>query len=243
MHNPAQRRRVRKTAALFATTLAVGGVTAATGGFGLFTDNETAQTPIDAGSVDLETGAAVLNTAVTDMAPGDMFDRIFDVTNSGTVDGGKLIGTLTAADSTATHTMTPAKIADLGNGANSTHDLISDPAGLEIQVAECDVAFTEVANGLDTCSGTETILFNWADITTAPMTLVNIVDTENGVLEAANGSGPYAGNDAGIPDGRYFRVAVRLPVGSEANGNRFVEDAATLSYNFYLEQRDGDELP
>lgn len=127
--------KILASVALVGTAAAVAGM----GTFGAFTDSTTAEQNVTAGTVNIDLGATAsdtLNVAVAGLLPGDSVEKFVTLANSGNSALNNVMLSTTTADSSLLTT-------------NKTD-------GLQLAIAACSVAWTAVANGADTCTGTTT---------------------------------------------------------------------------------------
>ena len=131
--------KILASVALVGTAAAVAGM----GTFGAFTDSTTTvDQAVTAGTVIIDlTDPGTLNVPVTNLLPGDSVEKFATLSNTGNSDFN------TISQSTA-----------LATGATSNL-LTSDATnGLQLTIESCSTAWTVVANGVDTCTGSVSVL-------------------------------------------------------------------------------------
>lgn len=125
-------------------SLGVAATIAGAGTWATFTDTESEEQSVAAGTVILGSEAPSFSTAITDLAPGDTVIRPFQLNNDGSLDFQKV--DLDSVTSSAT-------------GANT--DLFEDATNpLQMMIERCSVPWTDTAADADTladdCTGTKT---------------------------------------------------------------------------------------
>jgi hypothetical protein len=185
-------------------TLVVLGVAASIAGLGTFatfTSSTAAQAEnLSTGTVSIALGTANrLTVGATNLVPGDTLQRAVDITNDGSV-GTSSVGTIS-----------------LTTAASSSSQLDADaPAGLQMNIDKCSVAWTESGPPYTyTCGGTtSTVLASRA-----------VIGTD---VSLSNMSSVTAGSTDRL------RVTLTLP---GAAGNSLQGQSSTINYTFTANQR------
>ncbi|HEY8699470.1 MAG TPA: TasA family protein [Arthrobacter sp.] len=127
--------KILASVALVGTAAAVAGM----GTYGAFTSTTSASQSVTTGTVTIDLGTGASNTlavAVTGLLPGDSVEKFATLTNT----GNSALNNITLTASTSSPTL-----------------LTSDTSkGLQLTIESCPTAWTVVAGGADTCSGTVT---------------------------------------------------------------------------------------
>lgn len=187
--------KILASVALVGTAAAVAGM----GTFGAFTDSTTTvDQAVTAGTVTIELGGAVntLNLPITGLLPGDSVEKLATLSNTGNSD----FNTVTLT------TELPA-----GDTANALTSDVTN--GLKLNIESCSTAWTVVANGLDTCSGSTTVL------ALAPILGSNVLAAPASLA-------------AGTDD--HLKITTTLPSGAN---NAFQGLTSTINFTFVATQR------
>jgi spore coat-associated protein N len=128
--------KILASVALVGTAAAVAGM----GTYGAFTGTTTTvDQQVTAGTVDIDlTSPGTLNVAVEKLLPGDSVEKFATLSNTGNSD-------------LNTVTLTTAATVDSLLTSDATN-------GLQVAIESCTTAWTAVAAGPDTCSGTKTVV-------------------------------------------------------------------------------------
>ncbi|HJV98707.1 MAG TPA: TasA family protein [Arthrobacter sp.] len=185
--------KILASVALVGTAAAVAGL----GTYGAFTGSTTTvDQAVTAGTVVIDlSDPGTLSVPVTNLLPGDSVEKFATLSNTGNSD-------LNAVKLTVS-TATPSLL---------TTDATN---GLQLTIAACSVAWTTVANAVDTCSGTETsVLASGSAI---------------GADKALSGLSSLT---AGTAD--HLKITTSLPT---AAGNSFQGASSTIDFTFNATQR------
>jgi predicted ribosomally synthesized peptide with SipW-like signal peptide len=188
--------KILASVALVGTAAAVAGM----GTYGAFTSTTNASQAVTAGTTVISlTGTNTLAVAVTGLLPGDSVEKFVTLSN-------------------------PAGNSDLNGVTLSTTNtapvslLTSDPTnGLQVTIESCTTAWTVVAVGADTCSGTPATVLAKTSIIGANRTLANLAS-----LTAAGADN--------------LKVTTSLPTTAD---NNFQGLTSTIDFAFTGTQRTG----
>lgn len=188
--------KVLASAALLGTAAAVAGL----GTYGGFTDSTTtADQQVTAGTTNIELNNGTLTTTVTGLLPGDSVEKFATLSN--------------AAGSSDFNTVTLTTALPSGATANA---LTTDATnGLQLKIESCSMAWTAVADGVDTCGGTAKTVLDSTRIVGAAVPLSNLASLK------ANASDN-------------LKITTSLPVAAD---NSFQGLTATVRFTFDATQR------
>lgn len=131
---PVPRRSVLRPGLVAAAALAVGGVGISAAVTAALTDTETSVNTVAAGAVSLATGPSTLSLLVADLLPGDKVERVFDLSNDGSLGLGSVSLEVT------------------GDGS----PILNPTGGLQLDLARCPTSWQTV--GGIRCASTPTTI-------------------------------------------------------------------------------------
>ncbi|MGK3958158.1 TasA family protein [Arthrobacter sp. R4] len=187
--------KILASVALVGTAAAVAGM----GTYGAFTGSTTTvDQAVTAGTVVIDlTDPGTLSVPVTNLLPGDSVEKFATLSNTGD-------SNLNAVKLTVS-TATPSLL---------TTDATN---GLQLTIAACSVAWTAVANAVDTCSGTETAVLASGSVIGADKAL-------SGLSSLTPASADH------------LKITTTLPTTA---GNSFQGASSTVDFTFNATQRTG----
>lgn len=187
--------KILASVALVGTAAAVAGM----GTYGAFTGSTTTvDQAVTAGTVVIDlTDPGTLSVPVTNLLPGDSVEKFATLSNTGDSN----LNAVKLTVSTATPSLLTTDATD----------------GLQLTIAACSVAWTAVANGVDTCSETETSVLASGSAIGADKALSGLSS-----LTAASAD--------------HLKITTSLPTTA---GNSFQGASSTIDFTFNATQRTG----
>jgi hypothetical protein len=187
--------KILASVALVGTAAAVAGM----GTYGAFTGSTTTvDQAVTAGTVDIDlTDPGTLSVAIPALLPGDAVEKFATLKNTGNSN----LNTVTLT----TATTTPSKL---------TTEVTN---GLQLAIDACSVAWTTVAAGEDTCSGTKFTVLAKGSIIGIGKSLTNLTAVTAGASD-------------------YLKITTSLPTTAD---NTFQGLTSTIGFTFDATQRTG----
>jgi len=147
--------KILASVALVGTAAAVAGM----GTYGAFTSTTSASQAVTAGTTVISlTGTNTLVDSVSGLLPGDSVEKFVTLSNPA---GNSDLNAVTLSTTSPTPTTANILTTDVTNG-------------LQLTIESCTTAWTVVANGADTCSGTPATVLAKTSIIGANRTLANL---------------------------------------------------------------------